>query len=101
MSMTAAALGSVVAGRLAFALIRQAGGFTTPTLLVSFSTADGLSAQLWHRAQGVLQVFGADFLGLPFGPSVLVELIRLVGVALVGWAVVAAVRRFCPQGDPV
>jgi len=99
LSLTAAALGSVVAARIALALIRQAGGFTTRTLLVSFSTADGLSAQLWHRAQGVLQVFGADFLGLPFGPSVLVELIRLVGVALVGWAVVAAVRRFYRESD--
>jgi hypothetical protein len=101
LSLAAAALGSAVAARLAVALIGQAGGFTARTLLARFSTSGELSAHLWNRVQGVLGVFGADVFGQPVGPGLLPDLVRLIAVVLVGWAVAAAVRRFYGEADLV
>ena len=101
LSLAAAALGSAVAARLAVAQIGQAGGFTARTLLARFSTSGELSAHLWDRVQGVLGVFGADIFGQPIGPGLLLDLVRLVAVVLVGWAVAAAVRRFYGEADLV
>ena len=101
LSLAAAAVGSAVAARLAVALIGQAGGFTARTLLARFSTSGELSAHLWDRVQGVLGVFGADIIGQPVGPGLLLDLVRLVAVVLVGWAVAAAVRRFYGDADLV
>ena len=71
LALAGAALASAVVSRLAIVLISHAGGFTTRRLLVGFSTADDLSTSLPHRAEGVLQVFSADFFGMSFGAGVL------------------------------
>ncbi len=52
LSLTAAALGSVVAARLALALIRQAGGFTTPTLLVADPPGGGCAGRVGRGGGG-------------------------------------------------
>ncbi len=99
LSLLGAALASVAVARLALALIHHAGGFTARSLLIGFATADDLSSGLWDRVQGVLQVFGADFFGMRFGAGVLIAAVHLIGLALAGWAVAAAVRRFYPESD--
>ena len=101
LSIAGAALASVAVARVALVAIHQAGGFTARHLLVGFSTADDLPAGLAHRAEGVLQVFGADFFGRPFGAGVLIVLVHLLGLGLAGWAVAAAVRRLHGESDLV
>jgi hypothetical protein len=101
LSLAGAALASVAVARLALAVIGHAGGFTARSLLVSLATSDDMATGLWHRAEGVLQVFGADFFGLRLGAGLLVVVVHLVALGLVGWAVAAAVRRFYAESDLV
>ena len=101
LSLAGAALASVAVARLALALIRQAGGFQARSLLVGLATSDDMATGLWHRVEGVLAVFGADFFGQRLGAGLLVVVLHLVGLGLVGWAVAAAVGRFYAESDLV
>jgi hypothetical protein len=44
--------------------------------------------------QGILLLFGADFMGQRAGYVVAIAMVHLVGVGLVGWALCTATRRF-------
>jgi hypothetical protein len=101
LSLVGAALASVAVARLALALIRHAGGFTARSLLVGITTSDDLATGLWHRVEGILAVFGADFFGQHLGVGLVIVAVHLVGLGLVGWAVAAGLRRFYIEDDLV
>jgi len=99
LSLAVGAVASAVAARLVLTVIREAGGFAARSPIASFSTAAGMSTYFWPKVESVLQVFGADFLGLSFGTAAIAALLHLVGVALVAWAVAAGLRRFQLEND--
>ena len=52
---------------------------------------------MWVAVESVLLVFGADFSGQQLGPRAAIALVHLAGVALAGWGVARAVRRFAAE----
>ena len=70
-----AAIVSAGAAKVVLTGIRDIGGFYVRTPVIAFASADTLSGQFWGKVEGVLQVFGADFLGLPFQRTAIVALV--------------------------
>ncbi|MGO9078345.1 MAG: hypothetical protein ACLQDY_04810 [Streptosporangiaceae bacterium] len=101
LSLIGAALASVIISQVVLDAVRQAGGFLVKTPYAAFASASALSVEIWIKIQAVLSVFGANFLGLPFGEKALFALIHLVGVILVAVAVGGALRRFYREDDLV
>jgi hypothetical protein len=75
-------------------LIVRLGGFTLLGLATDLAKVSSLPNNFRLTGQGVLALYGADFLDMPFGPQMIIALLHLVGVILAGWAVCRALRRF-------
>jgi hypothetical protein len=75
-------------------LIVRLGGFTLLGLATHLAQVSSLPNNFRLTGQGVLALYGADFLDMPFGPQMIIALLHLVGVILAGWAVCRALRRF-------
>jgi hypothetical protein len=89
--------GSVVSiGVAAFAvrLIHSAGGYTIWPNTTLLAPVDSLYSHLWVTLRSVLVIFGADFSGDRLNMQGAIALLHLVGVALAGWALARALRRF-------
>jgi hypothetical protein len=99
LSLVIAALASVAGAKIALTQIRDAGGFIVKTPIAQFADASALSTQLWVNTGRVLNVFGADLFGLTVGHGVFGVAVHLIGVALVAWALAAAVRRLYAESD--
>jgi len=94
LSLAAAGLAAAEAGSRALALIRHSGGFLVWPVgnrLIGFA---GLGQNLLKTCEGVLLLFGADFMGQRAGYAVAIAMAHLAGIGLAGWAVCAALRRF-------
>ena len=97
LSLAAGAIASAGAASLALRLIHQAGGFAVRPPSVAFAYIDTLYSNVWVAVESVLLVFGADFSGQQLGPRAAIALAHLAGVALAGWGVARAVRRFAAE----
>jgi hypothetical protein len=94
LSMAAAAIAAIPAGLAGVALIRALGGWQMSALQTNLVTAGALARNLRLTGQGLLELFGADFFGGGSGRAIVFAVAHLIGVALVAWGFVAAVRRF-------
>jgi hypothetical protein len=101
LSLIAAALAALVVGLTVPALIHAAGGYSVLPVPQHLALASQIPARLRLTAQGLLLLFGADFVGLRPGLPAGLVLLHLVGVALAAWAVCVAVRRFRRGSDLV
>jgi hypothetical protein len=101
LSLAAAALAALAVGLAVPALVHAAGGYTVVPVPEHLALLSQLRTRLRLTVQGLLLLFGADFVGLRPGLSTALVLLHLVGVALAAWAVCAAVRRFWRDSDPV
>jgi hypothetical protein len=101
LSLAGAALAALVVGLKVPALIHAIGGYSIMPAPQSFALVSQMDTRLWLTVQGVLLLFGADFFGLRFGFGTALVLLHLAGVALAGWAVCVAVRRFLRDSDLV
>ena len=75
-------------------LIVRLGGFTLLGLTTHLAKVSALPNTFRLTGQGVLALYGADFIDMPFGPRMVIALLHLAGVILAGWAVCRALRRF-------
>ena len=94
LSLAAGAVVSAGVAALALRLIKHAGGFAVSPPVTTFVPVDALYTHIWVTVESILELFGADFSGKQPGPGAFVPLVHLVGVALVGWAVARALRRY-------
>jgi hypothetical protein len=94
LSLGAAALASVPVELAATALIRAHGGWQVHGLRAAFASAGMLPGNLRLTGEGLLELFGADFIGAGSARAVVFALIHLAGVVLVVTAFCVAVRRF-------
>jgi hypothetical protein len=101
LSLAAAALAALVVGLAVPALVHAAGGYTVVPVPEHLALLSQLRGRLRLTVQGLLLLFGADFVGLRPGLGTGLVLLHLVGVALAAWAVCAAIRRFWRDSDPV
>ncbi len=90
--------------------IRSAGGFLVWSPNTDFVQSTAMSGNLWASVEGYLQLFGADFFGLPMTTSsasgvqhpsggTTVALLHLSGAVLVAWAAARGVRRLAREDD--
>jgi hypothetical protein len=94
LSLAAAALLSVPVASLAVKLIRSSGGYSLQAVNTTVSSVHALPSHSWVMVQGVLALFGADFVHLPLGIDALIAVLHLVGLALAVVAVGIGIRRF-------
>jgi hypothetical protein len=94
LSMAAAAIVSVPAGLAGVALIKALGGWQMSSLQTQLAPAALLARNFRITGQGLLELFGADFIGAGSARAVAFAVLHLAGVALVAWGVCAAVRGF-------
>jgi hypothetical protein len=107
LSLAAAGVVSYGAAKLITAVIARAGGYTGLPLKTIPAPLHLLPAHFVLTAEGILNIYGADFIGVSagnvWGPSagslgktvaVVIALVHLVGVALAIWGVCRAFRRF-------
>jgi hypothetical protein len=102
-SLVAAALVSVALAHLILAKIHSAGGFYFPPPKngVGFAPLSQLPVHSRLTGYSVLILFGADFVGQPFGVNTFLALLHLVGVALGCWALWIGLRGFFSRMDRV
>lgn len=82
----------------ALKLLTAMGGMHVPPADPWFATTRGLASSLWTTLECLLSVFSADFLGLRLTQAKF-EVLHLVCLALVCWAVAIACRRFFHRSD--
>jgi hypothetical protein len=94
LALAAAGAAGAEAGWRALALIRSHAGFyvfPADNRIVGFAS---LPHNLQQTYQGILLLFGADFMGQQPGLALAIAFAHLAGLALVCWAVCAVLRRF-------
>jgi hypothetical protein len=94
LGLVLAGLGGAEAGWHALALIRSAGGFLVWPPASRLVGLAALPHNLLQTYQGILLLFGANFMAQRAGYIVAIAMVHLAGIGLAGWAVCAAVRRF-------
>jgi hypothetical protein len=94
LSLAAAAVLSVPAASLAIRLIAASGGWTISPVRSSFAASGAWLHNVILTGQGLLQLFGADFTGLPVSHLALFAVFHLIGIGMAGWALCLTVRRF-------
>jgi hypothetical protein len=99
LSLAAAALAALAVGLAVPALLHAAGGYSVVPVPEHLALASQLGTRLRLTAEGLLLLFGADFIGIGAGLSAALLVLHLAGVALAVWAVCIAVRRFLSEDD--
>jgi hypothetical protein len=91
--LAAAAVAVPLAGLTTWA-IAAAGGWTVTPVRVSLAGPGALGQHAYLTGLGILQLFGADFLGQPTAWQTAFALVHLAGAALAATGFCLAVRRF-------
>jgi hypothetical protein len=94
LGLLAAAILSVPVALLAVRGIALAGGWTITPVPTSLAGPGSLGQHAYLTGIGILQLFGADFLGQPAGWPTAFALLHLAGLALAAAGFCLAVRRF-------
>ncbi|HUZ24426.1 MAG TPA: hypothetical protein VMV07_11760 [Streptosporangiaceae bacterium] len=88
------ALAAAEGARLTLRLITSHGGFVVWPVGNQLASFSQLPRNLSLTLQGILLLFGANFLGRNVGYVAFLAAVHLVGIGLVAWAACAAPRRF-------
>jgi hypothetical protein len=94
LSLAGAALGGAEAGWHVLALIRNSGGFVVWPADNELVGLASFPHNLLETYQGILLLFGANFMGQRAGLVVAIAMVHLIGIALAGWGLCAGTRRF-------
>jgi len=93
LALAAAGAAAAEAGWRTLALLRSHGGFYVFGVSDRVVGLGQLPANLLRTVQGILLLFGANFLGQKPGLAIAIALAHLAGLGLAGWGVCAAIRR--------
>ncbi len=96
LALAAAAVISIVVAEAAISVIRHLGGFTQLAPPIVFNFVDTIGTHLGITLESVLMIFSADFSNQHLGAAV-PALLHLPAVALAGWGLWIACRRFPSQ----
>ena len=100
-SLIAAGLIAVGTASGVLAIIRAFGGFHVNPVSPFLASISALPHHLLLMLEGLSLLFGGDFFHQKLGLTTGLLLLHLVGLALAGWAVCVAVRRFTRNLDLV
>jgi hypothetical protein len=101
MSLVGAGITALGLSLLIGRLIQHFGGFVVLGLSTHLAKLSSLPNTFRLTFQGVLALYGADFVNMPFGLQMIIAILHLVGLILAGWAVCRALRRFFRCDDLV
>jgi hypothetical protein len=96
------AAGGIVSFGLAtliVSVIKHLGGYTPLPLPSTVTSAGYLGSHVVLTMEGILNLYGADFVRMPAGVALAVALVHLAGVALALWGFCRAYRRFFSTTD--
>ena len=93
-SLIAASVISLGVSLLVLRVLGRLGGFTVLPLVTHVAKVSALAKNFRLTGEGILGLFGADVIHAPSGAQTAIAAFHLVGLALVAWALVRALRRF-------
>jgi hypothetical protein len=97
-------LAALVAAELSTRLltaIHAAGGFLVWPVSPLLAVSGQMPRHFAYTAHGLFVLFGADFFGRKVSFATILIMLHVAGLALAGWAVCSAVRRFARDNDLV
>jgi hypothetical protein len=97
--LAAAGIVSVGVSLLVAAVLGRLGGYSLIPLGTHLAKWWGLAKHFQLAGQGLLGLYGADFIHAPLGPQTGLALVHLAGLALAAWALGRALRRFARCDD--
>jgi hypothetical protein len=97
--LVAATLAAIAAARLTLGLVTSRGGFVVWPVGTQLASFGQLPENLMLTVQGILLLFGANFLGHNVGYVTALAAVHLVGIGLAAWGTGLALRRFASR-DP-
>jgi hypothetical protein len=97
--LAAAGILSFGVATLIVSAIKHLGGYTPLPLPSKLTSAGYLPAHAVLTMEGILNLYGADFVGMSVGVALAVALVHLAGVALALWGFCRAYRRFFSSTD--
>ncbi|HEV3294463.1 MAG TPA: hypothetical protein VG123_36230, partial [Streptosporangiaceae bacterium] len=98
-SLIAAGIASLGISLLVLRILGHAGGYTLIPLGALVAKASGLAKHFRLTGEGLLGLYGADFVHAPLGPQTAIAVLHLAGLALAAWALCRALRRFARTDD--
>jgi hypothetical protein len=99
--LAAAGIASVGISLLAARVLGRLGGYSLIPLGTHLAKWWGLAKHLRLTGDGLLGLYGADFIHAPLGPQTGIALLHLAGLGLAAWALCRALRRFARDDDLV
>jgi hypothetical protein len=99
--LIAAALVALVVGLKVPEFLHQVGGFKVASAPNLVGSPGQMTRRGWLTVQGLLLLFGANFLGHSYSLATSLVLLHLVGLVLAAWAFCRGVRRFAVTDDVV
>ena len=97
--LAAAGLASVGILVLAGRVLGRLGGYSLIPLGTHLAKWWGLAKHFRLTGEGLLGLYGADFIHAPLGPQTGLAVLHLAGLALAAWALCRALRRFTRCDD--
>jgi hypothetical protein len=79
---------------LVLRVLGRLGGFTLLPLVTHVAAVSSLAKNFRLTGEGLLGLYGADFVNMPFGPQTAIAILHLAGLVLAAWALGRALRRF-------
>jgi hypothetical protein len=98
-SLGAAGVASLGISLLVLRILGHVGGYSLIPLGTGLAKASGLAKHFRLTGEGLLGLYGADFVHAPLGPQTAIAALHLAGLALVAWALCRALRRFARTDD--
>ena len=99
--LAAAGIASVGISLLVARVLGRLGGYSLIPLGTHLAKWWGLAKHLRLTGDGLLGLYGADFIHAPLGPQTGIALLHLAGLGLAAWALCRALRRFARDDDLV
>jgi len=97
--LAAAALASLGISLLALRVVGRLDGYKLLPLDTTLAKMSGLAGHFRLAGQGVLGLYGADFVHAPLGPQTAIAVLHVAGLVLAAWALARALRRFFRTDD--
>ena len=97
--LAAAGLASLGISLLALRILGHLDGYKLIPLGTDLAKVSGLIRHFRLTGEGVLGLYGADFVHAPRGPQTAIAVLHLAGLALAAWALARALRRFFRTDD--
>ena len=97
--LAAAGIASLGISLLALRILGHLDGYKLIPLGTNLAKVSGLARHFRLTGEGVLGLYGADFVHAPLGPQTAIAVLHLAGLALAAWALARALRRFFRTDD--